>query len=68
VRRACEAIDEAALRRDPAYRHDKHLTVSLPVALRKKIERLAESCDMNISDVVRRACEAYFRAQLGSRE
>ena len=68
VRRACAAIDEAALRRDPAPCHDRHLRVLVPVSLRRKIERLAVSCDMRICDVVRRACEAEFDRQLSGKQ
>ncbi|MCX7805327.1 MAG: ribbon-helix-helix domain-containing protein [Planctomycetota bacterium] len=64
VRRACEVCTEEILRRNPAPYYDRHLTVSLPKDLREKIERLARACDMKISDVVRRACDAYFRREL----
>lgn len=63
VRRACEVCSEEILRRNPAPHYDRHLTVSLPQDLRDKIERLANACDMKISDVVRRACEEYFRRE-----
>jgi hypothetical protein len=65
VRKACEAIDRKALLRNPAPNYDSHLTVALPEALRKKIEKLADACGMKISDVVRRACEKEFERQLG---
>jgi predicted DNA-binding protein len=65
IRRACEACTEELLRRNPAPNYIHHLTVSLPEDLRNKVSALADACDMKISDVIRRACEAYFEKVLG---
>ena len=66
VRRACQAIDKDTLLKNPCPKHEIHLTVSMPAELKSKIEQLAESCDMKLSDVIRRAFDAYCEKELGS--
>ena len=61
-----QGIVKDTLLKNPCPKHEIHLTVSMPAELKSKIEQLAESCDMKLSDVIRRAFDAYCEKELGS--
>ena len=61
VRRACEAISEEQIRQASPEVYDHHVTVLMPKDLKRRIDKLAKGLGLSLSDVVRIACDDYFR-------